>query len=345
MKIFYLDSRENVCGYYRCFLPAKALQSLRLADVVLNTELIHAIPDYEELGKRALALIVNCDILQLQQSYVKGNIDLIALARKYGAKVVLDTDDRCDTGTPGDPKTIKRCELWESSFSKIWPHVDAFTCPSEGLKKWLESEFGKPAYVVPNYLDVAAPRWKVPRRKVHTTVVGWSGCDTHRSDLEMLRGVLPHVEGAEVQVQGYDPEFPEFNRHNGVRVDPEIYDFVTAYPKRIAEFDIGLCPLVDHPFNVYGKSDLKFLDYSMIGAATIASDRHPYNLTIEHGKNGLLVGDDPDEWLEAIHYLVNNPAERRRLAANARHYVVKERDIRKGARRWLEVYKKIAWEK
>jgi len=63
-------------------------------------------------------------------------------------------------------------------------------------------------------------------------------------------------------------------------------------------------PLVDHPFNTQGKSDLKFLDYSMMGIATIASDRHPYNLTIKHGKNGLLVGDDPQEWLDAIYLLI-----------------------------------------
>jgi len=310
VKIFYLDSRENVCGYYRCFLPARTLQNMRLADVVINTDLVQAIPEYEELGKRALNLIASCDILQLQQSYVLGSINLIKIARKMGAKIVLDTDDRCDTGTPGDVKTERRCELWDKGFSQIWPHVDAFTCPSPGLKEWLESTFDKPAYVVPNYLDVWASRWKVPRRKVHTMIVGWSGCDTHTSDLDLLREVLPNIEGAQVQVQGHDPGFPEFSKWNGVKVDPEIYHFVTDYPKRIAEFDIGLCPLVDHPFNTQGKSDLKFLDYSMMGIATIASDRHPYNLTIKHGKNGLLVGDDPQEWLDAIHLLINKPAER-----------------------------------
>ncbi|WP_416137632.1 glycosyltransferase [Halomonas sp. HK25] len=79
---------------------------------------------------------------------------------------------------------------------------------------------------------------------------------------------------------------------------------------------IGLAPLLDTPFN-RGKSFIKFLDITAMGGVGIYSNRAPYTEIVEHGVNGLLVGDDPAEWQRWLEWLLEHPAEARAMAQAA----------------------------
>ena len=72
-------------------------------------------------------------------------------------------------------------------------------------------------------------------------------------------------------------------------VDPGIYERIQI------PLDIGLCPLLTN-VQTLGKSDVKFLEYTINGAATIAQNNAVYNRTIIHGETGLLVGS-PSEMI------------------------------------------------
>ena len=103
-----------------------------------------------------------------------------------------------------------------------------------------------------------------------------------------------------------------------VRAMPPIGDydaFVAAFQD--LRWDIGLCPLHPTPFNVV-KADTKWVDYTSIGAAVIASRGTAYDACCSGGC-GLLV-DDLDQWSAAIDRLVTNPKARYEqvVAAQAR---------------------------
>ena len=81
-----------------------------------------------------------------------------------------------------------------------------------------------------------------------------------------------------------------------------------AYRERIAKenFDLGLAPLLTNDFTKC-KYFNKFIEYAMFGIVGLYSDTEPYSFVIEDRKNGLLVGNTPENWFQAISFAIENP--------------------------------------
>jgi len=80
---------------------------------------------------------------------------------------------------------------------------------------------------------------------------------------------------------------------------------------------IGICPLEDNIFN-RSKSNMKWLEYTAVGAVTVASNVLPYREVITSGVNGVLVdGQRQRDWYHAIADLVNNPDKIQPMVAGA----------------------------
>jgi glycosyltransferase involved in cell wall biosynthesis len=103
---------------------------------------------------------------------------------------------------------------------------------------------------------------------------------------------------------------------------------------RHVRWDIGLAPLRATAFSE-AKSDIKFLDYSAVGAATGCSDVPAYG-TVRHGETGLCVENTVSAWESALEQLITQPALRERLTVNAWHYLLKERTVASAASKWLD---------
>ncbi len=84
--------------------------------------------------------------------------------------------------------------------------------------------------------------------------------------------------------------------------------------------DLLLCPLLEDPFNG-GRAAVKVVDAARLGAVGLYSDREPYRGCVRHGETGLLLADDPHQWLEAIGALIDAPDRRRGLAEAGRAMV------------------------
>ncbi len=100
------------------------------------------------------------------------------------------------------------------------------------------------------------------------------------------------------------------------------------------QVDIGLAPLEDTPFN-RGKSGIKFLEYTAIGATSVCSRVPAYVDSVGEGE-GLLV--EPEEWEEALTRLVTDAVVRRQLAATARAAVGRRWLLSHRASEWAEIY-------
>jgi glycosyltransferase involved in cell wall biosynthesis len=100
-------------------------------------------------------------------------------------------------------------------------------------------------------------------------------------------------------IQAYFKDCPNVQLHIPAELDWEQDDWV--YPM-IAEFDIGIAPMLEHPFNK-AKSAFKAKQYLSCGIPVIASDLGEHQRFIRHGLNGFLCrnGNDFKEALERIY--------------------------------------------
>ena len=94
------------------------------------------------------------------------------------------------------------------------------------------------------------------------------------------------------------------------------YDAYAAALGRLA--DILIAPL-DRSRTSMSKCPLKYLDYSVAGAAGVYSDMRPYSDAIIDGKTGLLVrGDDAMSWAAPLARLIEDEGLRRSIVRAAR---------------------------
>jgi hypothetical protein len=83
---------------------------------------------------------------------------------------------------------------------------------------------------------------------------------------------------------------------------------------------IGLIPLGSTPFDAC-KSAIKFFDYAALGVAALCSNVPPYADVVEHDRTGLLVANTAPAWAAGLSRLIDEPALRGRLTAEARTVV------------------------
>lgn len=86
-------------------------------------------------------------------------------------------------------------------------------------------------------------------------------------------------------------------------------------PELIASVDINLAPLEDTLFNA-AKSENKWVEASMVGVPTIASNIGAFAEEIEHGVDGILCANEK-EWEEQLQRLINDEDHRRKIGEKA----------------------------
>lgn len=99
-------------------------------------------------------------------------------------------------------------------------------------------------------------------------------------------------------------------------------------------FDIALIPLEDTQFHRC-KSNIKYLDFSILKIAGIFSKVEPYTRSIEHKYNGILINnEEKDGWYNSIKSLIENSVLRKKISENAFNDVIKNYDINYAIEKW-----------
>jgi hypothetical protein len=112
---------------------------------------------------------------------------------------------------------------------------------------------------------------------------------------------------------------------------------MTQYPALMDDMDIGIAPIAHNDFN-RGKSDLKYLEYTMAGVLPIVQKFGPY---MHLPKSSCVHADTVEEWADAIEFYVNNPRHRRNEYQKAMSYVINQRTIYNNAGRWYKALKDL----
>lgn len=253
------------------------------------------------------------------------NRDLIeihaqAALRDRRHHLVLELDDDLWHVDPSSPRAYAfyRDPAVLERLGQNIARADTVTVTTHRLAERL-TPINPNVHVIPN----AIPTWLLtherPRRSDGIITIGWAGSGTHAMDWAIcdtaVRRVLGHSR-AELHVMGDWSLAWSRIPASKVRTTPWITSVDDYY--QAIDFDIGLAPLAEHPFN-WSKSPVKALELAALGIPVIASPVGPYAEFVLHGKTGLLAANTQD-WIRHLRDLIHDHAMRAELGTNARRY-------------------------
>jgi glycosyltransferase involved in cell wall biosynthesis len=324
MKIGFIAAPDAPGGWYRGIGPMLALHQQRGYEI---RQLVVPRADIRA------ELVPGCDVLHVYRWHEPEVIQLTRAAKERGIAIVYDNDDDM-TAIPRENENYRDYgalagERARSQIAKLVQMADIVTVPTPLLIDRYREQFGAARVeVIENYVPDAALSARAPSNG-QDVVVGWLAGNEHHIDAERLplretfeRLLDAHeqlrIRSIGVSLKLRHPRYEHVRRVN-------FFDL----PRAQAQFDVGIAPLADIPFN-YGRSNIKVKEYAALGKPWLASPVGPY-VGLGEKQGGRLVSDDG--WFEAIERLLRGPKERQKLAKRAAKWG-REQAISKHVKRW-----------
>lgn len=347
-------------GYYRVIGPSRELRKWFDIEVV-GADFKHwgtTDETYARLG-RDYDLIISKHISNGQTGS-----NILATGKHFNRKVLVDIDDnylalREENFAIKDYGIGKEGRYFVGAFLGL---ADGMTVSTEPLKK-AYSKINKSIDVLPNCTDIK--EWPKERsfKNDGKIRIGFSGGTGHGADLDLLLEPMAYILAKypnvlfeicsaitpqEAMTMGVKMnEFCKKNITSQFRITGGVEGGVwLGYPELLNSFgwDIIIAPLIDDTFN-QGKSHIRWLEASMVGAAVVASPVYPYIediqgvKTIEHGKTGYFARNSED-WYQYLEILVRNEKLRKQMAKNAYTYVKNNWQCKHWAKNWRDAINK-----
>jgi len=190
-------------------------------------------------------------------------------------------------------------------------------CGNEYLAARARQGGAKRVEIVPTVIDLRR-YGSIDRTRRETLVIGWVGQPSGAKYLDRIAPILVDCGlklDLELRVVGAEFAWP------GLRVacrpwfeETEVHD--------IREFDVGIMPLVDSPWE-RGKCGYKLIQYMGCALPVVASPVGVNTQIVRQGQNGFLPSTDTD-WHDAIISLGQDADCRRRMGELGRQVVEKE---------------------
>jgi len=342
VRIFYVSLRETGCSKWRTEIPAKYLKR-RGHNVKFITE-----------GRNE-----DCpDVLVFFRQYRSDMLKLFKWARDRNIRVIYDTDDALHLIDPWNPAytpSRNNHENWEFMAA----NADVVTTTTPELANELR-KFNPNVIVIPNSVD--PEEWTVaPRSRDDQVRIGWLGGGSHFLDLAIAADALSELVNkirftfivyGLTTLPGVQELYDQHLKSDGERfrnsplgkaikvflrktkdLPYEFHPFVPAseYAATLCNlrFDIGIAPLVGSSFN-RNKSCIKYYEYAMSGAVTLASDVLPYSREVPY-----LCSNTKVAWKERVTELVHS--DRSAIWKQQRDWVLANRSIETNVAMWEQV--------
>lgn len=369
MRILGVERDDSACNHYRVLQPLYKLQENGMANILTIKEGPELATDF------ATQKMIEADIIVVHRPASEDWYKFIKTCRKFGKVIVCDYDDDPFNTSPLNPyyqfigteevefvwpdgkremlwskdpsehggryinieQNIRRRDLFRASFQK----ADLVTTTTDILNKTL-SKINPNVATLPNLVDFELyPQVEHVKKEIR---IGWQGGSSHYEDLWLvapaIKKILKKYDNTKFVFWGDLRMYGLFRDIPIERIECHQWVKHICYPYKLAclNIDIGLCPLLDNEFN-RNKSEIKYFEYSVMKAATVASNIPPYAPCIKHGEDGLLVGEN--EWFEAIESLILDENKRKKMGENAFENVHNNYNANSKAHLWLEAYDKI----
>lgn len=260
-------------------------------------------------------------------------LESIRDVRRRGGYTIVDFDDdlfNVPKANPASPR-YRDAEL-RQVIRWILQEADCVTVSTQHLIKRLKEEAprARRLELLPNGLEFEEI-WTPVEPRLHDgpVVIGYAGSPSHIGDFEGLRGAFKQLKkdfGDQIRFvfMGMRPAF--LTQELGDQYDFVDWTDTTRYPEtlRSLNLDIALAPLELNNFN-FGKSNLKWLEYSSLGAAMVASKLGPYKDIPEN--LAVTVKNKPSDWVKALKSLIENPQLRFDIARASQAYVLENYSV------------------
>jgi O-antigen biosynthesis protein len=319
--------KESGTTYWRCRVPAKHLpgQTLHLkhSDVRL---------------KDGEAFIPRQQGVAIWQT--PGNITrslIMAEQQEQGIRVLMEVDDNYLASIPQVPNGVSEW-VFKHSRDGSDPHSIE---THRRIAKWIDgvivstprlaeayAPFNENVYVCPNSIDTQD--WPDPEKPDDGIFhIGFAGSKSHFYDYSLVERALSWAEdqpNVEIVIYGLKERGPIKKRWIEWTHD------LGEYRRSLGLLDVGVCPLKPGIFNDC-KSDIKAMEYAMAGALPIVSKTEAYRPWWD---KPCLVAETEKDFRRHIKWCVQNRDEVKRLAAEAKAYVLAERRIEQHISKWEE---------
>jgi len=341
MNIFLLTETKSGCYKWRGAIPAKYLRRRG-----------HQVQIYSD-GSPAYQAP---DVMVFYRAHFAEGIKLAEWCKRNGIRVVFDTDDALDL-VPPENLNYKSVRERLPIYDFLIKVADVVTTTTENLAAHLRKS-NPNVVVVPNSVD--PEEWSVRPRRDHVRV-GWTGSPTHFADLAVAldavrelqrkRDFLLVLQGIcieptldelyEVLLAQHGKKFFETPlgraiKHFMTKLSGIRYEFhpnvpIEHHPETVCDLglDVGIAPLTDDAFNRH-KSCIKYYEYAMAGAITVASHVLPYSTEVP-----FTAKNNRDAWKQKLASVLD--ADRDSLWRQQRDWVMAYRNIETTVELWEQV--------
>jgi len=332
------DATEG-CTFARLITPLETLKAQGKIEYELRSFSATRVTSF----RSTLRELPYWDIIWVQRPHHYMALLFIQEAQRLRKPVIVDADDwilDLPLDAPDAALVTRSCRetirlaFRAATVVTVSTQVIADRCAALGVK----------AHVLPNAVD-CRKFTRDPRRSDNNVLtIAFCGSITHRDDVQLVVPALSALlreASNRVKVVSVGCPLPEMQGLQGYTHYAQVA--ATEYPYLLSRLciDIGLAPLYDNAFT-RAKSDIKYLEYSATGAATIASPVVPYTATI-HADRGVIVdANTPESWSFAIRRMIDEQQVRRDVTANAYAWVREERSVTAMADRWYRLFQHYA---
>jgi len=311
-------------GWYRIINPIKKLGG----KCVVGMGIRATAEDAMKLKKKG-------DIWFMKMADNDGMNNLYGAHKDFtGAKVVLDLDDD-PVHTNIDHPDFEELDKKKPNRLEMIRMADHIVASTPNVASVVE-EINPHVTVIPNAIDPEIWKVKRKRRKDGKIRIVWISSGSHFSDLPLIKTVMDEILGTYPNVEFHfagmvwgDAENDRFFHHEGTL---GYKDFPQFYAD--LDPDIAIAPLKDNQFNNC-KSNIKWLEASMLAVPTVASDVLPYS-DIKHGETGYLA-TTPSQMTKYIKWLIEDPELRKKIGKAAK----KEAETKWHIDNFLPLYEKL----
>jgi len=267
---------------------------------------------------------------------------LVDFCRKKGTSLVYSIDDNLIDLNNNEPGRIRPTIQEKNLIRYFIREADGVIVSTRTLKERLEN-LNERIFVLENALDeklIEIDR-KIPKRD-DKLILGYMGTYTHDRDFMEIYPALRKIiykykERVHIEVVGALSEDKLLKSiPNATRLDTRgnvEYPKFWEWMNKNVHWDMAIAPLIKNEFTKC-KSDIKYLDYAALGAPTICTNFAPYEESVIHKKNGLIVENDTGSWIDAMEALINDEELRLRLRRNAKEYLLSNRTLDKSVHKW-----------
>jgi glycosyltransferase involved in cell wall biosynthesis len=342
MKLFLLTENQSGCYKWRTAIPAKYL-----ARRGHQVQLLTGDPSQCEAP----------DVIVFFRAHFEHARVIAAWCKKNSIRVVFDTDDALEL-VPEENLNYGPLQPRLPIYHHMLEVADVVTTTTPTLADHLRAKNSN-VVVLPNSVD---PEEWSPRPRGKELRIGWSGSPTHFADLNLVLDAVRELQKKypfTFVLQGLckEPSIDElyenllselgkkffetplgrsikrfrerlsgikYEFHPGVRVD--------QHAQKVCDLalDIGIAPLTDDAFN-RNKSCVKYYEYAMSGAVTVASHVKPYSDEVS-----ILAKNNRESWKYKLEFAINS--DREALWRGQRDWVLEHRNIQRNVDLWESAY-------